>query len=497
MVKRINAQPPRAATFVYAILGMVWLAGWGGLAAQPVLDRALPKAAQQGPAGSEPATEAGASRRDLFADTSFFIEQIRVDGLKRASERILLAEARLEPGQAYSESALREAVFRINRLAFVLDARFSLERGSKRGAFTLVVTVREIHRFFFGLSAEAVIFNPNVFLAGSSIRPPSLDDSTSGFGATVGVRHFLGNSGMAFAAANPDGFEVGYVQHDLFGRGGFLSATVAQRQSFENRVFSLGLDPLFAAWDFDRASELSLEGGVPIAGNHALRVRFEYLETGKGLRGQLLPQSLFSFFTFSLIETDDTEHHRLDGRWLYDTTDDPVLPTRGRSAHAGIALSSLQSRQSLRSFNRGTLRVRTLPEYDARLLEVFAGAVQHWPLSRRQSVSVGLRASLGRSRVDGLVVDEEPVSARDLDALALSANARYSLALRNARRRAGKGEVRLELNAGYAYESTSPSLSLTGNPVEKIELGAAVVYRTAWGLFRFGITYLDAREVGP
>lgn len=496
MVKRVNFNPPRAASLVVSVLGLAWLAGWSASVAQPVLDVA-PAASKPDSSERRSSESRAATAGDLLADTSFFIEQIRVDGLKHASERILLAEARLEPGQAYSEAALREAIFRINRLAFVLDARFSLERGSERGAYTLVVTVREIHRFFFGVSAEAVIFDPDVFLAGSAIRPPALDDSTNGFGATVGARHFVGSRGMAFAAASPEGVEVGYVQHDLFGRGGFFSATVAQRQTLGNRVFSLGLDPLFAAWDFDQARELSLEGGVPIAGNHALRFRLEYFETGKGVRGELLRRSSFSFFSFSLIETDDSEYLRLDGRWLYDTTDDPVLPTRGRSAHAGVAISSLKSAQTLRSFDRGTVRVRELPEHDARWVEVFASAVRHWPLSRRQSVSVGVRASLGRSRVDGLVVDEEALSSRDLDAFAVAANARYSLALRNARRRAGKGEVRLELNAGYAYESTSPSFGLIGNPVEKLELGAAIVYRTAWGLFRFGITYLDAGEVGP
>lgn len=426
---------------------------------------------------------------------SIFVESIRVQGLSDASERVLLATTRLAPGQTYSEADLESARARLRGLAFVYDARFALERGSRRDAHVLVIEIEATRRFFFGFSAEAVAFDGDIVLGSPSARPASLTDSETGLAVTAGVRHFVGSRGVAFAAAGDEGFEVGYTQHDLFGRGAFLAASVAARD-FEDRVFPLGLDPRVSAWNLEDTLQLRIDGGVPIGGRHTLRFGVELLTDGAGQRNALFETGSRTPADAAL-EVEDAEYVRLDSRWVVDTTDDPVFPTRGYSAHAGLALQSLDAGQTRVTFASGGDRRASLPDHRARLAEAFAGGDRHWPLGRRQTVSLGVVARWGRSRLEGLVAGSSIADDENLSTFAVAASARYGLTLRTPRRLADRGETRLEVRAGYAYESTSPGLGLAGNPLERREIGVAVVQRTAWGLLRVGLTFLDLGESVP
>src|SRR4051794_36154153 len=81
----------------------------------------------------------------------FFVERIDVRNLRHAGREVIVSEARLHEGGAYSEAELREANDRIERLPFVLDAQFSLEKGSRRDAYVLVISVEETKPFFYGI----------------------------------------------------------------------------------------------------------------------------------------------------------------------------------------------------------------------------------------------------------------------------------------------------------------------------------------------------------
>ncbi len=426
---------------------------------------------------------------------SFFVESIRVEGLGDASERMLRAASRLEPGNEYSELALEEAIARLQRLTFVYDARFGLERGSRRDAYVLVIEVDEVHRFFFGLSAEAVAIDGGVFLGSPSARPASLTDSETGLAVNVGVRHFVGTSGVAFAAAGDQGLEVGYTHHDILGRGGFVGVSVAARD-FEDRVFPLSLDPGFMAWNLEDALQLRIDGGVPLSGRHTLRFGVELLTDGTGQRNALFGSSFPGVVAAeSALEVDRARHLRLDARWVADTTDDPTLPTRGYAVQGGVAYQTLESEQTMVAFSPEGAQRTPLSDYRATATEAFAGGLRHWPLSQRQTVSLGVVARVGRSQIEGQVAGSAAtLDEHDLTTFAVSASTRYSIALRNPRRRSDRGDLRFEVRAGYAYESTSPSLGFAGNPLERRELGIAVVQRTAWGILRFGLTFLDLGE---
>lgn len=78
----------------------------------------------------------------------FLIERIEVRGARFGSPAVVEKESLLTAGTRYSETNLKEAMRRINRLPFVLDSSFALEKGSERGAYVLVVTIVETKPLF-------------------------------------------------------------------------------------------------------------------------------------------------------------------------------------------------------------------------------------------------------------------------------------------------------------------------------------------------------------
>src|SRR5215207_2079531 len=79
----------------------------------------------------------------------FLIETVTVEGPKEAPANIVRAETLLREGGTYTEDQLRQAVYRVHRLPFVLDASFSLRKGSQRGAYELVIQANTARWFFF------------------------------------------------------------------------------------------------------------------------------------------------------------------------------------------------------------------------------------------------------------------------------------------------------------------------------------------------------------
>src|SRR3954469_2979572 len=79
----------------------------------------------------------------------FLIEKITVAGPKAAAANIVRAETLLRTGESYTEDELRQAVYRVHRLPFVLDASFSLRKGSRRGAYELLIEVAPARWFFY------------------------------------------------------------------------------------------------------------------------------------------------------------------------------------------------------------------------------------------------------------------------------------------------------------------------------------------------------------
>jgi outer membrane protein assembly factor BamA len=82
--------------------------------------------------------------------------KIEVRDAKRVSPEVVVAESRLREGADYSEADLRDAAARLTRLPFLLSAEFSLEKGSERGRYVLVVTINETRTFFYALDLRHI-----------------------------------------------------------------------------------------------------------------------------------------------------------------------------------------------------------------------------------------------------------------------------------------------------------------------------------------------------
>jgi hypothetical protein len=222
----------------------------------------------------------------------FLVERIDVRNLVHASPDVIKSESRLREGESYSESELREANNRIKRLPFLLDAAFSLERGSVRDAYVLVITVTETRPFFYLFDFVPAIKR------GESLT--SIDND-----ALAGVRWFAGRSGVFHIAsiAHQDdrpfepsyvAVQGGYTRYGLLNDRAFATLTVSHFGQREHK-----------------GSSRSLPGGllgVSLTPNHTLTISYSGVDAGTSSR---------------------RAHRIFETRLAYNTTNHPYFPSEG------------------------------------------------------------------------------------------------------------------------------------------------------------------------
>jgi hypothetical protein len=251
----------------------------------------------------------------------YLVESLAVDGAGRESvKHVVVSESRLTPGRAYSEADIGQAVRRVKRLAFVLDARPVLRRGSAPGRYQLVFTIVETAHVL--LSAD-----------GGHASDDPLDPSAAAWngGLAVGLDRFFGSLSQVRGSVasrghwyggypNDTSFTqagLGVTQYDLLGRASRLDLDVTATR---RRVFG----PYYV-------NSLYLSGTLlrPISAYQSLRLRF----TATLLRND--PDWL-------LTSNARTE---MDMSWLYDTTDDPFAALTGTRLSADVAVPSRENAQ--------------------------------------------------------------------------------------------------------------------------------------------------------
>ena len=243
---------------------------------------------------------------------SYLIEQVEVRGLRHASPEIVIDESRLLGGNEYAETELRAGVDRIRRLPFILDAELSLEKGSERDAFILVIEVEEARPVFY--AAQLI---PAAESGRELIRDPS-DDHLA-----VGARLFLGAHSMVHIGAltrdddRPESdtyqiAQIGFTRFGLLDGRAFVTLTL-------NRSFPGGgsMTPGLVAGMYlgnDRTLTLSVED-----------IDIEYIRVRRERVAQL--------------------------RYARNTTDDPFFPERG----SVLAISPLWvESETYRHFDEGS-----------------------------------------------------------------------------------------------------------------------------------------------
>jgi hypothetical protein len=394
----------------------------------------------------------------LFAQdaTKFLIERIDVRNLHHVSPEIVRSETRLATGRAYSEDDLRQASDRVSRLPFILDAQFSLEKGSVRDSYVLVINVTETRRFFY-LFDWTTLVGPNRNLGGVTDN-----------GLAIGLRTFVGRSGalhLALGAAEEfisrsttgrlDLLQAGYTRYNLFGTNAFAT-------------FSLGV-PID---QFNRARHPlpELVVGVPLSGTQTLTVIASTSDIHNSLH------------VFEHPELADARYQRRAVRftWSHNTTDHPFFPTRGTLISVGPLLAWDDDDILLTYQPAPGVPYQTIltPEHTHTWGLTFDVA-RYVPLSDRNTIWARSYGDL--RRIHGTRIDQHyGVNAEPHTEVAIVG---YSHSFFSAEERAKDGDSRLETSLRYQREPAQlPSRSTSS-------LNVAYVRRHAWGTLRAGVGF--------
>lgn len=433
------------------------------------------------------------ARGEDAAQQPIFLQRITVVGAKPAIAKIVAGETLLKEGETYTEDDLRQAIRRVHRLPFVLDATFALRKGTERGAYELVIEVRPAGWFFYDWQvkgfrlAEPLAVNPEDF---------SMDDDnfTVSSGGLVGVRRFVGSYGVAFAVLDSEeGGQVGYSHYNLADRGGLISFAVSANACCITEVLPFGLDPSFAVWHFDDSRKLSLTLTAPVSARQSLQLA---LSERKGDAGQRIEVLTGDPSDRDFVARGDLSYERAELKWVYDTSDDPVVPTQGLTLAVGLEGSRFATDDlALLRFDPeapGFPEDRPAADVSARQVVGAVSAVRHFSLRPRHTVTGNLRLAAGRSEVENLAGDPRRGTI-DLDYAAASAGARYSFTLRRTRSADSLYDLRLEGGAEVGMERTTPDLG--PSPLQRLAAWVAVIFRNQWGRIRVSLSYLDVGEI--
>lgn len=419
------------------------------------------------------------------AAADFPLEDVRVEGLDRASPRVVLAASLLEPGGRYDEEELARAVARVERLPFVLDARFRLEKGSERGLYVLVVEVVETRRFFFGADVSTVAYGRTL-----QLDRFSGGDSDFRLVTLAGIRQSIGSAGEVTASlATEEGFQAAYTHYDLFGRGAVGGVAVAKGFCCGSVVLPLGLLPELSHFHLRDPESVQAHLAVPIAGDHAWRATAAWT---RARRATIQPVLLHDDTLF--VQADDVERRALGLDWTFDDTDDPLLADRGRRLSAGLERLEVEYRP-LGTFAPGN----TGPVLDGRevgsdLTRAHASGRWFLPLSLRQTLSFQARAAVGVGEAEW--VRPRGVESADITATELSAGVGHTLRLwRSPPEDPRPAELWVESGLEAGWETTDRGRALPNNPILRVAADLGIAYRNTWGLFRFVLGYRDLPEV--
>lgn len=423
----------------------------------------------------------------------FLIERITVEGPNEAAANIVRAETRLRAGGTYSEEELRQAIYRVHRLPFVLDASFALKKGSERGAYELAVDIEPNRWFFFDHYVRVFGFDQPLDLEDETVRG---DRSSLTLGGLVGARHFVGRSGVVFAALDShEGIQAGFAQYDLFHRGILATAGVSLSECCVTEVLPLALDPTFSSWSFGTSLKTSLGLSIPLGGPQSVQIALSERQGDEGTRNEifLVPGQRFSHVTG---EGSELTYRRAEAKWVWDSTDDPALPTRGTSLSAGMEASRFAARDlTLLQFGPrpGEVNTTSYPSLHSEQVVAAVSALRYWPVTPRQTVSGQVRLAAGQSRLDNLAAGDLVLRHVDADYYSGLVGLAHAFTVRRARQSGVLTDVRLETGVEVGAEKTSPDLG--PSPLERLSVHTGLVFRNPWGRIEIVFTYLDLGEI--
>jgi outer membrane protein assembly factor BamA len=389
-------------------------------------------------------------------EASFLIERIEIRGMRFGSESVVRNETLLTTGRTYTESELQQALARVNRLPFVLDSSFSLEKGSDRGAYVLVITVRETKPLFVSAESVSSYDADNVYPGWSTQED-----------VRAGARWFLGSSSMVHASTDFDNnYEAGFTQFNLFRRAGYVTLNVRFTTNdidteINDPFGGLGLTRIRG--DVDPSPEIRF--GIPVVGNHSIQGQWSYNNA--------------DFTVETPVDTNKYEQNSTAAElaWVFDTTDDPVLPARGtlwRTA-AGIQDATNTVFAVLQTGSEAM-------ELDSSARRISTEVTQYRPINEDVSVLYG--GGGGYQQYDF----ETPLDLTDRsnESWGFYPAVGLTSTLWPDRLTRRFGDLRMETRAAYFFSEGDDF-----SDGRQFRATAAIVQRNVWGTLRLNFIYVD------
>jgi hypothetical protein len=380
---------------------------------------------------------------------SFLIESFQVTGGSRAADRIVIAESRLVAGQTYDETQLRDAMARIQRLPFIVSTNFRLAKGTAPGTYVLVIAIRRMSALFID-AEQTSTWSPT--FAGFEAAPGGFrtvevvrrfDDRrlVAGFRTFAGANNVIAGTAERVSYRN-DRYTLTFSSYDLFGTRASITALASY---LSDPGANRSGDPS-ARNDWHHRDDLTWEvvGVIPVTGADSLRVSWQHSEYPSKFN-EFSPETGRSHYT--LLSSPQIEKQFF---WIHDTTNDPLLPTRGTRWSVG---------------NIHFDDVATAPTFASRFQhrEKLVTLEHSQPITERQSVTLG---------ADGKEFDHVVRNYRAFGVYAFDLS-----------RLARSGDARLELGARWEL-ARGP-----GFRVRQAAVNASGVYRNVWGVLRFTVEY--------
>jgi hypothetical protein len=400
-------------------------------------------------------------------EPTFLIERIRIEDAKHVTPAILIAEARLKEGESYREIELKRAANRILRLPFVLDASFSLEKGSRKDHYVLVIRIQETRTYFFSIATD---YHEN---------SGDFSDQLS-----LGARWFVGTSGVLFLNAsppwtwaqepdNPEQYAIGYSQYDLFNRNIFANLTLRFVPSEASGFDASGYQVRFAS---DAVYQPELNLGVPLRGNHWLKFRSTYGAVKNSTEEIRSDGDVLLSLARSEREVDYGEYRLY---WSYDSRNDNFLPTAGQLVESGVHFGTSDTARRFEGVNIEPMEGSSFEKTD--YWSLFAIHQRYREVGSRHSYNYGaeLHWATFDSTSSGTFIGSSSSETRRV-----IGNLGYSYDLWGRNRTRKHGDFRFSANMRHQDQySESGSFSSSFNDTL---LQLDVHFRNSWGIIRAG-----------
>jgi len=401
----------------------------------------------------------------------FHIIDIEVSHLRYLSERYVLSEARLKKGGTYTEHELELARRTLLKTPYANDVEFSLKKGTNRGTYILNIEIEETPILFFSFERTERIIQMNDSL------PPSVPEEGAYLNRSgsieqfaPGIRWFLHPLHMAYVSGELEGngvrpelmdgepFRVGYSAFDLFSSGLSLNVDIKMRSVVEGN--SDPNWPTRTLWENRRPITFNLNLSYPIKRRQWLQSRYiGYRET---------EEIRFEEDRYVLFDERRTQREEWGVYWIFDSTDDLVIPTRGTRLKAGTTVVRYENHYAIRLESQfGYTYANDWSAFpQGHWLDMEAGYTHR--IQRNFSIGAAIEGSLPVSGRDGSLTDTHHVA---LTATALN---HFSI---------GKSRLLTLLTANL----TEWDHQFSRDRVLSVELSVSL--RLASGLVRFGVQY--------